>query len=104
MPASLITFAHSGVSFLMIAVNSAGVLPTGSRPSSSNFLRTAGIASVLTVSSCNLSRMYFAVAAGVSRANHGRDWEPGKPDSAMDGKYGASGDSFRAVMAHGREF
>jgi len=29
MPASLITFAHSGVSFLMIAANSAGVLPTG---------------------------------------------------------------------------
>jgi len=42
------TFAHSGVSFLMIAANSAGVLPTGSRPSSSNFLRTSGIASVLT--------------------------------------------------------
>jgi hypothetical protein len=39
MPASLITFAHSGVSFLMIAVNSAGVLPTGSRPRSSRTTR-----------------------------------------------------------------
>src|SRR6202162_697851 len=70
MPASLITFAHSGVSFLMIAVNSAGVLPTGSRPRSSNFLRTSGIARALTVCPCNLSRTSFGVPVGASSPNH----------------------------------
>src|ERR1700742_202378 len=50
MPASLMTFAHSGISLPMTAANSAGVLPTGSRPSSSNFLRTSGVARALAVS------------------------------------------------------
>src|SRR5271169_3611727 len=90
MPASLMTFAHSGVSFLMIAVNSAGVLPTVSRPSWSNFLRTSGIARALTVSPCNLSRTSFGVPAGASRPNHGTASKPGNPDSAMVGRSGAS--------------
>lgn len=50
MPASLITFAHLGISDLMTAANSAGELPMTSRPRSANLARSSGSASVLTVS------------------------------------------------------
>ncbi len=44
MFANLITFAHCGISRSMVAANSAGVLPTKSRPISSRLLRASGIA------------------------------------------------------------
>src|SRR5437667_10028551 len=99
MPASLITLAHSGVPFLMFAARSDGLLPTGSSPSSSNFLRTAGIARVLTVSPYSLSRTSFGVPAGASRPNHGTASKPGNPVSAMVGRSGASAERLIEVMA-----
>ena len=50
IPASLITFAHCEVSDLMAAANSAGVLPVGSKPCSSSFLRKSGNLKMLTTS------------------------------------------------------
>ena len=50
IPASLITFAHCGVSAAMTAANSAGVLPIGSMPSTSKRSRTSARARMRTVS------------------------------------------------------
>jgi molybdate transport system substrate-binding protein len=102
-------FAHSGVSFRMIAANSAGVLPTGSRPSSSNFLRTSGIARALTVSPVQFIQNILRRAgrrqqaeprhgleAGESGFRHGR--QLGRQRRALD-----RGDGERAQFAFARQ-
>ena len=50
IPASLISFAHCGISALMTAENSEGELPITSEPSSAKRLRTSGSARIRTVS------------------------------------------------------
>src|SRR5262247_1863757 len=77
MLANLITDAHCGISRLMVAANSAGVLPIKSRPISSRLLRTSGIASTRNVSRWILSTIADDVPAGAIRPNHGTASKPG---------------------------
>ena len=48
--------------------------------------------------------MSFGVPAGASRPNHGTASKPGKPDSAMVGRSGASAERLIEVMASARNF
>ena len=71
-------------------------------PSPSSLLRTSGIASTLTVSSCSLSRTGCGVPAGAIRPNQAVASKPGKPSSSMVGSSGICGERLREVIANAR--
>src|SRR5215471_7988018 len=78
---SLISFAHFGISELMIVLNSSGELPITSMPACANLSRTSDDASALTISDWSLRTIVEGVFAGASRPPQIVTSKPGMPAS-----------------------
>src|SRR5712672_105280 len=97
MLAALMTFPHVSVSPLMRAVNSSGVLPTGSKPSAAKRSFISGDAMLLTISRWSTVTMSFGVLAGTRTPIQFSPSSSGYPASAMVGMSGRSCE--RALLA-----
>src|SRR5262245_54935516 len=100
--ASRMTFAHFGISNLILATNSSAVFATGSNPSTAIRSFTSGSSMTFKISPCSRSTMALGVPAGTRTPCMVSASCSGRPASAKVGTSGKSGDRFGVVTANAR--
>src|SRR5262249_15119077 len=104
MLAALTTLPHFGISALLYAAYSSGVLATGWKPSAANRSFTSGCAKALAISRYSRSTISLGVPAGTTTPVSASDSWLGTLDSSIVGTSGIVAERLFASTASARRF